>query len=126
MAFQSSTDNPLNGLTGRTDLLAGLAVALDAPKNRDAGYNRPGSIVDECIAIATRSWTLQKQIDITHVLDIVLRRFGGIWPNGYVVNGIHNINLGDCGYHSALQTNDETSGIIPFTQAFPVVNIFSY
>ena len=114
VAFQSSAENPLSGVTGRTDLLAGLASALDAPKNQDAGYNRPGAIIDECIAMATRSWTLQKQIDITQVLDIVLRRFGGIWPNGYTVNGIQNMNLGDCGYHSAFQTDDETSGIIPF------------
>ncbi len=114
VAFQSSTDNPLSGLSGRADLLIGLASALDAPKNRDAGYHRPGAIIDECIEMATRSWTLQKQIDITQVLDIVLRRFGGIWPNGYIVNGINNINLGDCGYYSALQTDDETSGIVPF------------
>ncbi len=54
---------------------------------------------------------MKRQIDITDVLEIVLTRFGSIWPDGYRVG---ETNLGDCGYHSALDIPGPTSGIIPF------------
>ena len=109
--FQSSTENPLSGLSGRAGLLQGLALALDSPANRGAGYIRPGSIVDECLDLSKRSLLMKRQIDITDVLEIVLTRFGSIWPDGYRVG---ETNLGDCGYHSALDIPGPTSGIIPF------------
>jgi hypothetical protein len=114
VVFQSSTENPLLGITGRAELLARLTSALNLPENISAGYSRPGSIIDECLAISSRSIFLKKQIDITTILDIVLKRFSSIWPQGYTIDGDPPLHLGDCGYHSALETDDVTSGIIPF------------
>lgn len=112
LAFQSSRENPLSGLSGRAELLQGLATALDSPGNRSAGYTRPGSIIDECLDRSTRSlFSKRQQVDITEVLEIVLTRFGSIWPDGYRAGGN---NLGDCGYYSTLEIDGPTQGIVPF------------
>ena len=111
--FQSSGKNPLLGIEGRVKILQGLADALDDLGNSEAGYSRPGNIVDECLNKSSRSIMLKRKIEATQVLEIILQRFGSNWPNGYVVD---QVNLGDCGYHSLLQTEDETTGIVPFHQ----------
>ena len=106
--FQHSPDNPLLGLEGRLELLHGLARVLQSNSTDQSYYSRPGGIVDECLE---RVKNRTKLIDIGDVLSIVLNRFGAMWPSGYRLDGI---NLGDCGYHSLLASDDPLSGIVPF------------
>ena len=110
-AFQHSEENPLLGIGGRLSLLHGLGNVLENCRSENTVYNRPGNIIDECFAISKKSYRNKSSIDAAHILDIVLKRFGAMWPNGYMCDGL---NLGDCGYHSLLTTDDETNGIIPF------------
>jgi hypothetical protein len=111
LAFQHSNENPLLGVGGRLSLLHGLGKVLQDCNNTNASYSRPGNIIDECFAISRKSYRNKSSIDAARVLEIVLKRFGLMWPSGYICNGL---NLGDCGYHSLLTTDDETNGIIPF------------
>jgi hypothetical protein len=110
-AFQHSDENPLLGVSGRLSLLHGLGKVLEDSNDANTGYSRPGNIIDECFAVSRKSYRNNSSIDAARVLEIVLKRFGAIWPNGYTYAGL---NLGDCGYHSLLTTEDETNGIIPF------------
>ena len=112
-AFQHSASNSLLGIEGRLNLLHGLARVLQVNDDDEdeIAYRRPGDIIDECQRIAKLNSQNIPVIKATDILSIVLNRFGSIWPSGYKVQ---NRNLGDCGYHSLLVTNDETSGIIPF------------
>ena len=106
--FQHSTDNPLLGVEGRLELLHGLARVLQANSAENSFYSRPGGLIDECLEL---SRTGNKKVDIAEVLKIILMRFGKMWPSGYQY---HNVNLGDCGYHSLLASDDPLSGIVPF------------
>ncbi|MFT5503391.1 MAG: hypothetical protein ACI845_001637 [Gammaproteobacteria bacterium] len=108
--FQHSKGNPLLGLEGRLQLLHGLARVLQTSKDNQFVYTRPGCLIDECLSLAQEG-PGEKTIDITQVLAIVLERFGDMWPSGFRQQ---NLNLGDCGYHSLLTTDDPTTGIIPF------------
>ena len=100
--FQNSGDNPLLGLEGRLELLQGLGQVLEQQQ-----IGRPGKLLDQCLDC----WGNSMTVDITDVLTLVLKQFNAMWPNGYQ-HGKNN--LGDCGYHSALEGDQETSGIVPF------------
>ncbi len=113
--FQHSCKNPLLGIDGRFSLLQRLASILEKYRTDQQLYGRPGNLIDECLAVSKRSFHGKISVDATQVLAIVLKRFGAIWPNGYYIHqGHERLNLGDCGYHSQLTTDDETDGIIPF------------
>ena len=108
--FQHSSDNPLLGIDGRLSLLQGLATVLQDYGLNQGRPGRPGNLIDECLQTCNDS-SGKPTVDATDVLAIVLKRFGGMWPSGYIHNGF---NLGDCGYHSQLSTEDDTDGIVPF------------
>lgn len=110
-SFQHSPNNPLLGVDGRYNLLQGLAQVLDPDTSSNRFFHRPGNIVDDCLELVRQSRSSKLTVDATQVLSIVLDRFSSIWPNGYIEQGI---NLGDCGNHSLLVTEDETSEIVPF------------
>ena len=124
-AFQHSAQNPLVGVEGRLQLLHGLATVL----GESSDYDRPGDILDTCLALSKstnptagsgrllageREERLDTSIHGVHgaqLLKIILTVFSGMWPNGYCYKGV---NLGDCGYHSALRGEKEASGIVAF------------
>ena len=103
-SFQHSERNPLLGIQGRLQLLHGLGDALKQDVNSD--LRRPGDLLD---ALANKASS--DGLHAAHVLEEVLHRFGKIWPSGLVRE---QINLGDCGVHSLLVTDDITSNIVPF------------
>ncbi len=114
-AFQHSAENHLVGVEGRLELLHGLASTLDNQASGQGtgggGYHRPGCLMDEILTIAKPGLHGEPVVGASDILDLVLRRFGEMWPRGYHCQGL---NLGDCGYHSLLESDDPTSGIVPF------------
>ncbi len=114
--FQHSYKNSLSDIDGRSALLQGLATILESYRTEQQLYNRPSNLIDECLEMSKKSFGRKASIDAAAVLAIVLKRFGAMWPKGYYVQGndCEALNLGDCGYHSQLTTDDETEGIIPF------------
>src|SRR4029078_1944811 len=105
--FQVSGDNPLQGVTGRVDLLRRLGrTVLAAPEI--FGRNdtpRPGGLFDYLVALA-QNRTLAAPV----VLSEVLTHLGPIWPSRLTLGGVA---LGDSWKHSALITNDETNSLVP-------------
>ena len=105
--FQVSASNPLVGLESRAALLNALGrVCLDSPSvfAREDGA-RPGGLFDHLVAENNKS------IAADAVLHAVLRHFGSIWPSRLSLGAIP---LGDTWRHPALQSDDETNGLIPF------------
>jgi hypothetical protein len=105
--FQVTASNPLAGLSGRADLLRrhGRTV-LAAPEI--FGRNdtpRPGGLFDHLAALAQNG-----KIAAPVILLEILTHLGPIWPARLTLGGIA---LGDCWKHSALRTDDETSGLVP-------------
>ena len=100
--FQSNQDNPLIGVLGRAELLQGLGSALLASGNLE----RPGDLYD-----TFKSKAKDNRISAEEILDKLLTTFGAMWPNGLTID---KIALGDTGRHKAIQTDDVTSGLIPF------------
>jgi hypothetical protein len=105
--FQVSTNNPLVGLESRATLLNALGcVCLETPDvfAREEGA-RPGGLFDHLIANANDG------LHADAVLYALLRHLGGIWPSRL---SLGDIPLGDTWDHPALQTDDDTSGLVPF------------
>jgi hypothetical protein len=100
--------NPLIGLEGRAALLnrLGRTIAI----NPDIfGLNddpRPGGLFDVIIAGAD-----DDHIKATSILDALLAHFGAIWPGRIALAGT---DLGDTWRHPAMETADETDGLVPF------------
>jgi hypothetical protein len=105
--FQVSQDNPLQGVGGRADLLRRLGRTVAAAPEV-FGRNdtpRPGGLFDHLAAMAAGN-----RIAAPTILSEVLTHLGPIWPSRLTLGGVA---LGDCWRHSALRTDDATSGLVP-------------
>jgi hypothetical protein len=105
--FQVSAENPLQGVTGRVDLLRRLGrTVMAAPEI--FGRNdtpRPGGLFDHLAALA-QDGTIAAPL----ILSELLRHLGPIWPSRLSLGGVA---LGDCWRHGSLKTGDETDGLVP-------------
>jgi len=105
--FQVRQDNPLQGVAGRAELLRRLGRTI-AAKPEVFGRNdtpRPGGLFDHLAALAENG-----RIAAPMILREVLTHLGPIWPSRLTLGGVA---LGDCWKHSALKTDDATSGLVP-------------
>ena len=105
--FQVRNDNPLQGVAGRADLLRRLGRTI-AAKPEVFGRNdtpRPGGLLDHLAALAEGN-----RIAAPVILREVLTHLGPIWPSRLTLGGVP---LGDCWRHSAIKTDDATSGLVP-------------
>ena len=108
--FQVTADNPLIGVAGRLNLLHGLAEVVHERSDLFGGKNgtqaRLGNLFDRLLAKATDG-----SICASDILQVVLDGLGALWPGRVALGGI---NLGDTWRHSAVQTNDPSTGLVPF------------
>ena len=106
--FKTSQTNPLVGLEGRAALLNALGRVVDARPSVFArhGVPRPGGLYDHF-----RRLTRGAPLPAETILQTVLEQFGPIWPSRLELGGV---GLGDTWRHSAMTTDDETSGLVPF------------
>jgi Protein of unknown function (DUF1688) len=105
--LQISETNPLVGLEGRLDLLRRLGALIAAKPDSFSQHDRPrpGGLFDWLAMLAQKS-----ELSAPIILSELLQQFGPIWPSRLNLGGIA---LGDCWRHSALATNDATSGLVP-------------
>ena len=109
-AFQVTAGNPLIGMAGRLNLLHGLADVVhsraDLFSSNDGTKARVGNLLDSLLAKATDG-----SICASAILQTVLDGLGALWPGRVVLGGI---NLGDTWRHPAVQTDDPSTGLVPF------------
>ena len=105
-AFQVSADNPLIGVEGRAMLMRSLGETLHSRPDLFGKEARIGNLYDHLIAQATGG-----RLPARAILAAVLDGFGPIWPSRITLRGK---NLGDVWRHSAIVTDDLTSGLVPF------------
>lgn len=105
-AFQVSTDNPLVGVAGRTQLLQSLGACLAAHPEFFGSQGRLGHLFD-----VLKKQAVNHQLPAKDILDMVLTSIGSIWPGRLTLSG-HN--LGDVWQHSKIIRGDATSGFVPF------------
>src|SRR5215471_20046222 len=105
--FQVTSDNPLVGIKGRTELLRQLGSLLASKPEIFARSDtaRPGGLFDHLVLLSQDG-----TIAGTKILAELLRQFGPIWPSPITLGGVP---LGDCWCHPALSTNDATSELMP-------------
>jgi Protein of unknown function (DUF1688) len=105
--FQVSTDNPLVGVEGRTELLRALGRLVESQPDIFGREDtpRPGGFFDYLAAKAEG-----KKIPAPLILAELLQQFGPIWPSRLTLGGVP---LGDCWRHPAIVTDDATSGLVP-------------
>ena len=106
--FQVRVDNPIVGLSGRSELLGRLGrVVSQAPDIFAlADDPRPGGLFDHLVASAVGD-----EIAAPAILEALLHHLGSVWPGRLDLGGV---DLGDTWRHPAMTTRDETSGFVPF------------
>ncbi len=105
--LQVSSSNPLVGLDGRCELLRRLGAALRThPDLFGLKQPRVGNLFD-----ALLDESMDGELSATAILSALLVGLAEVWPDGY---RFHDTNVGDVGYHSALEDGGEITGLVPF------------
>jgi hypothetical protein len=106
--MQAGPSNPLVGVEGRAALLRRLGAEL--ARHRDAFARgddlRPGNLL-----LGLRDRAAGASLPAREILVALLDTLTGIWPSGFVTDGIA---LGDVGRHPSLRRADATDGLVPF------------
>ena len=106
-AFQSTSDNPLQGAHGRAALLNRLGKAVQERPDLFASADapRPGGLFDVLVRRASGG-----QLPAATILEVLLEGLGSIWPNRPVLDGVP---LGDCWPHPALRGERTIDRFVP-------------
>lgn len=107
-SFQVSSDNPLDGLEGRANLLRALGnhIVSDPEIFAREDDPRPGGLFD-----FIRSDSDDESVKASFILERVLEGLGPIWPSRLELAGV---SLGDTWRYEALKRDNPASGLIPF------------
>ena len=98
--MQATKENHLDGFEGRLEILRNLGDVLgQITKGRGI---RPSDLVLDLVQ--------HNSLDLTQVLEALLRVLAPIWPLGTKISGQH---YGDVGEHSLLDTTDIATGKVP-------------
>jgi hypothetical protein len=98
--MQGTKENHLEGFESRFKILRNLGDVLHQISGGQG--MRPSDLVLELVE--------ENTIDLTQVLEALLRVLAPIWPLGEKLSGQH---LGDVGRHSLIVTSDVTTGLVP-------------
>ena len=98
--IQGTKENYLEGFESRLDILRNLGDVLH--QISEGQGMRPSDLVLDLVE--------ENTIDLTQVLEALLRVFAPIWPLGEKILGQH---FGDVGRHSLIVTSDATTGLVP-------------
>lgn len=104
--FQVTQSNPLEGISGRVDLLNRLGTLMQHDERHFGTECRLGNFYNHLISL-----TNHKQITAPQIFQAVLNAFNKIWPTRLL---FHGVSLGDVWQHQALKTNESGSEYIPF------------
>lgn len=106
-SFQSTQENPLEGLEGRVEVVKKLAGALrQCPSLKIDGEYQPGAILD----YVTRN-TEHGSVCATQIFKGVLDLFGPVWP---VHPNSLGVELGDVWEHPGIKGVGNGDNLIPF------------
>ena len=108
-AFQSTSDNPLQGAHGRAALLNRLGRATQERPDLFASADtpRPGGLFDVLVRRASASGG---QLPAAAILEVLLEGLGSIWPKRPILDGVP---LGDCWPHPALRGERPVDSFVP-------------
>jgi hypothetical protein len=108
-AFQSTSDNPLQGAHGRAALLNRLGRAVQEKPDLFASADtpRPGGLFDVLVRRASAS---DGQLPAATILEVLLEGLGSIWPQRPILDGVP---LGDCWPHPALRGERPIDHFVP-------------
>ena len=98
--IQGTKENHLDGFEDRLKILCNLGDVLTEISNGQG--MRPSDLILGLVE--------QNSIDLTKVLEALLRVLAPIWPLGMKISGRH---YGDVGRHSLIVTSDATTGLVP-------------
>jgi hypothetical protein len=105
-AFDVRADNPMEGLSGRTELMAQLGSAMRAASHLFGDTPRLGHLFD-----AIRARASNGAIPARRVLAMLLEVFSPIWPSRCTVMGV---SMGDVWPHPAAGGVGPAAGLVPF------------
>ena len=108
-AFQSTSDNPLQGAHGRAALLNRLGKAVQERPDLFASADtpRPGGLFD---ALVRRASDSGGRLPAATILEVLLEGLGSIWPNRPTLDGVP---LGDCWPHPGLRGERPVDRFVP-------------
>ena len=105
-ALDVRADNPMQGIEGRTELIAQVGSSMRATTHLFGDEPRLGYLFD-----AMRSKAPQKVLPARRVLAILLEAFAPVWPSRHTLMGV---NLGDVWPHPEAGGTGPSAGLVPF------------
>lgn len=104
-------DNPMEGLTGRTELVSQVGSAMRAADHVFERTPRLGHLYDAMKARSSRDAAGRCTIPARRILSLILEVFSPIWPSRHTVMGV---SLGDVWPHPAAGGSGPSAGLVPF------------
>ncbi|KAK9324130.1 hypothetical protein V1517DRAFT_366310 [Lipomyces orientalis] len=113
-ALQHSSDNPLEGIEGRAELLQRLGLALEEGVKYFGPDGRPGNMLKYLLESATtRGADGKNTVSVAVVWDVIMTGLNPIWPKGRTA--LDGVLLGDAWPCSSMpQDGEEWEKIVPF------------
>ncbi|KAK7206331.1 hypothetical protein BZA70DRAFT_276336 [Myxozyma melibiosi] len=111
--IQHSEANPIDGPTGRVELLRSLGHALEASPQFFGSIGRPGNMFDYLIQNSTPTPDGKHQVSLPTIWEVLMTGLNPIWPKGRTV--INGVPIGDAWPCSSMpQDGEEWEKIVPF------------
>ncbi len=105
-ALDVRSDNPMEGIEGRTELMAQLGSAMRAASHLFGDRPRLGHLFDTMKSRASGG-----AIPARRMLSLILEAFSPIWPSHHSVMGV---NLGDVWPHPKAGGSGPSASFVPF------------
>ncbi len=110
-ALDVRPDNPMEGLTGRTELVSQVGSAMRAATHVFVDGPRLGRLYDALVKRARRDASGRRAIPARRILALLLEVFSPIWPSRHVVMGV---SVGDTWPHPKAGGSGPSAGLVPF------------
>ncbi|KAK9247378.1 hypothetical protein V1506DRAFT_532502 [Lipomyces tetrasporus] len=113
-ALQHSSENPLEGIEGRAELLQRLGCALEEGAKYFGPDGRPGNMLKYLLEKSTaRGADGKNSVSVAVVWDVIMTGLNPIWPKGRTA--LNGVSLGDAWPCSSMpQDGEEWEKIVPF------------
>ncbi|KAK9370954.1 hypothetical protein V1509DRAFT_651164 [Lipomyces kononenkoae] len=112
-SLQHSSENPLEGMEGRAELLQRLGYALENEVKYFGPDGRPGNMLEYLLENCTRSADSKYIVSVATLWEVIMTGLNPIWPKGRTT--LNGVSLGDAWPCLSMpQDGEEWETIVPF------------
>ncbi|KAK9234395.1 hypothetical protein V1525DRAFT_383476 [Lipomyces kononenkoae] len=112
-SLQHSSENPLEGMEGRGELLQRLGYALEDGIQYFGPDGRPGNMLEYLLETSTRGAEGKNIVSVATLWEVIMTGLNPVWPKGRTT--LNGVSLGDAWPCLSMpQDGEEWETIVPF------------